>query len=83
MLVMLSFLMSVITVHEAKARLSELIEKTLRGEEIIIAKRDKPLIRLVPFTDSKSGRKIGTAKGLVRIHDDFDEIPPGFEEYVP
>lgn len=82
-MVILTFLMSVVTVHEAKARLSELIEKTLRGEEIVIAKRNKPLIRLVPFTDKASGRKLGTAKGLVRIHDDFDEIPPGFEEYVP
>jgi prevent-host-death family protein len=75
--------MSVVTVHEAKAKLSELIERTLRGEEIIIAKRNKPLIRLIPFTDRKCGRRLGTAKGLVRIRKGFDDLPQGFEEYVP
>jgi len=74
--------MSVITIHEAKAKLSELIEKALRGEEVIIAKRDKPLIRLVPFAEGGSARRIGTAKGRIRIHDDFDSLPDGFDEYT-
>jgi prevent-host-death family protein len=74
--------MSVITIHEAKAKLSELIEKVLRGEEVIIAKRDKPLIRLVPFAEGGSARRIGTAKGRIRIHEDFDSLPDGFDEYT-
>ena len=74
--------MSVITIHEAKAKLSELIEKALRGEEVIIAKRDKPLIRLVPFAEGGSARRIGTAKGRIRIHEDFDSLPDGFDEYT-
>jgi prevent-host-death family protein len=75
--------MSVITIHEAKARLSELIERTLRGEEVIIARRNTPLIRLVPFIDGPGKRKIGSARGMVRMRKDFDEIPEGFEDYVP
>jgi prevent-host-death family protein len=74
--------MSVITIHEAKAKLSQLIEKVLRGEEVIIAKRDKPLIRLVPFAEGGSARRIGTAKGRIRIHEDFDSLPDGFDEYT-
>ena len=74
--------MSVITIHEAKAKLSELIEKVLRGEEVIIAKRDKPLIRLVPFAEGGSARRIGTAKGRIRIHEHFDSLPDGFDEYT-
>jgi prevent-host-death family protein len=74
--------MSVITIHEAKAKLSELIEKALRGEEVIIAKRDKPLVRLVPFAEGGSARRIGTAKGRIRIHEDFDSLPDGFDEYT-
>lgn len=75
--------MSVITIHEAKAKLSELIDRTLRGEEVIIARRNKPLIRLVALSDGPSKRSFGTAKGRVRMHDDFDSLPAGFEEYVP
>jgi prevent-host-death family protein len=37
-----------VTIHAAKTNLSKLIEATLRGEEIIIAKGSKPVVRLVP-----------------------------------
>lgn len=36
------------TVHKAKSQLSKLIEAALRGEEVVIAKGDKPAVRLVP-----------------------------------
>jgi prevent-host-death family protein len=75
--------MSIITIHEAKAKLSELIARALRGEEVIIARRNTPLIRLVPFSQGVGKRTLGTAKGRIRIHEGFDEIPEGFEDYVP
>ena len=37
------------TVHAAKSQLSKLIEAAERGEEVIIARRDKPVVRLVPI----------------------------------
>jgi prevent-host-death family protein len=37
------------TVHAAKTNLSKLIDAALAGEEIVIAKGSKPVIRLVPF----------------------------------
>jgi prevent-host-death family protein len=37
-----------INVHAAKTRLSSLLERVARGEEIIIAKAGKPVARLVP-----------------------------------
>lgn len=74
--------MSTVQIHEAKAKLSGLIEAALSGEEIIIAKRNRPLVRLVPLSEKDKPRKIGSAKGLIRIADDFDDIPEGFEEYL-
>lgn len=38
----------VINVHEAKARLSELLERVRSGEEIILGKYGKPYARLIP-----------------------------------
>jgi len=38
----------VVNVHEAKARLSEVLERTKAGEEILIGKRGKPYAKLIP-----------------------------------
>lgn len=39
---------SQIAAHEAKARLSELLDRVERGEEIIITRRGKPVARISP-----------------------------------
>jgi prevent-host-death family protein len=76
--------MSTVTIHQAKAQLSALIEQSLQGEEVIIARRNKPLVRLVPLEPTHLGeRKLGTAKGMGWMAEDFDETPEGFEEYMP
>ena len=38
-----------VTVHVAKTQLSRLIEAALSGEEVVIAKGEKPVVRLVPI----------------------------------
>lgn len=38
-------------VHEAKTNLSKLIEQALNGEEVVIAKAGKPLVRLIPVRE--------------------------------
>jgi len=40
--------MTISNVHDAKTNLSKLIDAALRGEEVIIAKAGKPVVRLVP-----------------------------------
>jgi prevent-host-death family protein len=74
--------MSTVSIHEAKAKLSSLIEEALSGDEVIIKRRSTPLVKIVPLERIAAGRRIGTAKGLVRIAEDFDAIPEGFEDYV-
>ena len=71
-----------VTIHEAKAHLSRLIEEALSGEEVIVMRRNKPLVRIVPLEPDEGTRRLGTARGLVEIADDFDEIPEGFEDYT-
>ena len=61
-----------VNVAEAKAKLSELLEAALRGEEVIIAKRGKPLVRLVPVEPKK--RELGFLD--MEIPDSFfDPLP--------
>lgn len=50
------------TIHQAKTQLSRLIRKALEGEEVIIANRDKPLVRLQAVSAARRSRRIGGLK---------------------
>ena len=67
--------------HEAKTHLSRLVREAQRGEEIVIARGSEPVARLVPIEPSIPARRFGTAKGMIRVRDDFDEPLEDFEEY--
>lgn len=63
--------------HEAKTRLSQLVEQVEAGEEVVIQRRGKPVARLVAVEQPRRGRAAvrGALKGEVWIADDFDELP--------
>ena len=64
-------------IHEAKTNLSRLVQRVLRGEDIVIAKAGKPLVRLVPISDYTDAVRLpGSARGEVQIADDFDDPLP-------
>ena len=71
-------------VAEAKAHFSELVQKAMLGEEIVIAKDNKPVLRLVPIRSPKRRKRLGSGKGqILYMADDFDAIPEAFKPYVP
>lgn len=41
-----------VTVHTAKTNLSKLIEAALNGEDVVIAKGKRPVVRLVPLVQN-------------------------------
>jgi prevent-host-death family protein len=67
--------MEIANIHDAKSQLSKLIERAMNGEEVIIAKAGRPMVRLVPIRPDDSPREGGQWKGRVRIADDFDTLP--------
>ncbi len=71
--------MSTFTVHDAKARLSELIAMAERGDEVIVARGSVPAVRLVPVLPTETAeRRPGTAAGLFVVPADFDDpLPEG------
>ncbi len=71
-----------VNIHEAKTHLSKLIKRVLEGEEVVIAKGNKPVVKLVQYIESKPKRKIGSAKGKIVLKEDFDDPLPEFEEYM-
>ena len=72
--------MKQVTVAEASKNLSELIDAALRGEEVMITKGDRALIKLTPTTPAKS-RQPGSAKGQIWMSEDFDEPLDEFKDY--
>jgi prevent-host-death family protein len=74
--------MAQFNVAEAKARFSELVQKAVSGEDVVIARDNRPLLRLVPLAAPAGKRKPGSARGRVWISPDFDRTPEDFEDYV-
>ncbi|PDT38632.1 type II toxin-antitoxin system prevent-host-death family antitoxin [Rhizobium sp. M10] len=52
-----------VTIHAAKANLSKLIDAALSGQEVVIARGRKPVVKIIPIVQSSF--KIGLLKGLV------------------
>jgi prevent-host-death family protein len=62
--------------HEAKTKLSQLVERAERGEEIVITRNGKPAVRLAPIGSVSSLASVrGAWRGRVQLAEDFDELP--------
>jgi prevent-host-death family protein len=67
--------------HEAKTKLSQLVERAERGEEIVITRNGKPTVKLTPLASSASLAAVrGAWRGQVSITDDFDDLPEDIAE---
>lgn len=64
--------MQIKNIYQAKTHLSSLVDAALDGQEVVIARSGKPLVRLVPYTQSMKQRKPGLLKGKIQMPDDFN-----------
>lgn len=74
--------MKQVNIAEAKAHLTELIEAALRGEEVIIARRNEPLVRLSVVAEARKKPVFGRFRDRIRLAADFDEPLQDFEAYT-
>ncbi len=65
-------------IDRAKIHLSRLLDEAMIGEKIVITRNGRPLVRLVPIKPAATGKRrfIGSFKGAIKIHDDFDAPMP-------
>ena len=63
-----------VNMHEAKTHFSQLVERALAGEQIIIAKNGKPIAILSPLREAKIPRLPGLSRGKGTIAEDFDAV---------
>jgi prevent-host-death family protein len=67
--------MEAVSIYEAKARFSQLVDKAAAGEDVIVSRHGKPIVRIT---------RLAEPRPRVRIGDDFDaplpdEVLAGFE----
>jgi len=61
-----------VNIHQAKSQLSKLIERARSGDEVIIAKAGKPVVKLVPV-ERGSRREFGSAAGQITFQEGWDD----------
>ena len=72
--------MTIFNIHEAKTHFSNLLERVLGGEEIVIAKAGVPIARLIPFDEAASAARVpGVDKGKVISKPEFADPLAEFE----
>jgi antitoxin (DNA-binding transcriptional repressor) of toxin-antitoxin stability system len=69
-----------VNMHEAKTRLSQLVELVKGGERVVIARDGVPVAELVRLEPAQINRRGGQWKGKARIASDFDAPMPELEE---
>jgi prevent-host-death family protein len=52
-----------VNLHDAKTHLSRYVDRALAGEEVVIARAGKPLVRLIPVESQLAPRLGGFLKG--------------------
>jgi prevent-host-death family protein len=74
---MTRWVMPAFNLYEAKTGLSQLVERAAKGEEVIIAKAGKPMVKMVPVVEEQKpvGRRVfgHNTMGITYISPDFDE----------
>jgi prevent-host-death family protein len=66
--------MAIVTIHQAKTHFSQLIQRALAGEEIIVSRGKEPVVKIIPLPEARKERRLGGAKGFVKdISPDFDD----------
>jgi prevent-host-death family protein len=68
--------MKTVNIHEAKTRLSKLVDEASKGESFIIAKAGKPMVKVTALSAPTGSQvhRVGFLAGQISVPDDFDQM---------
>jgi prevent-host-death family protein len=68
--------MQTYNIHEAKTRLSRLVENAFKGEPFVITKAGKPMVKVIPLNapEYSQMKRFGFMAGQITVPDDFDQM---------
>ena len=65
--------MQTINITEAKARFSEVVDKAINGENVIVTRMGRPVVKITRYEPAKTRQRTGHFHGKIEILDNFDE----------
>jgi prevent-host-death family protein len=68
--------METVNIYDAKTRLSQLVDKVVAGEDVVVSRNGKPLVRITRLDSGRRPIRFGVLKGKVKITRDFDAPLP-------
>lgn len=69
-----------IDINQVKQQLPQILEDI--EDAIIITKQGLPIAKIVGISNKKKKRQFGSARGLIKISDDFDAPLDDFKDYM-
>lgn len=68
--------MDSVNIYDAKTRLSQLVDRAAAGDDVIVSRNGKPLVRITRLDRPKRKIRFGVLKGKLRVAADFDAPLP-------
>jgi prevent-host-death family protein len=68
--------MDTVNIYEAKTRFSQLVDQVVAGEDVVVSRNGKPLVRITRLDETRRPIKFGVLKGKVKVAKDFDAPLP-------
>jgi antitoxin (DNA-binding transcriptional repressor) of toxin-antitoxin stability system len=66
---------AILNLTEAKAKFSDVVERASQGEEIIVTRMGRPVVRISRFEPAAPNRRLGLLEGRICLAADFDDWP--------
>lgn len=74
--------MTTVAIEQAQKELARLIDDVALGEHVIITRNQVPVAQLVPVAKILPKPTFGSAKGMVKMSEDFEAPIDDFQDYV-
>jgi prevent-host-death family protein len=68
--------METVNIYEAKTRLSQLVDKAASGEDVVVSRNGKPMVRITRLDAPKRRITFGLLKGKLTVPRHFDAPLP-------
>lgn len=68
--------METVNIDDARIHLSRLVDKAASGEDVVVCRHGKPLVRITRLEPSKRRIKFGLLEGKLTVPADFDAPLP-------
>ena len=78
--------MKPVNIYDAKTQFSQLVDKAAAGEDVVVSRNGRPIVRITRLLDSEKHQiKFGVLKGKVKVATDFDaplpaDVLAGFQD---